>query len=383
MSLPRGIQERIDWFLSHKPEDFGLCARHSWMSLGGDQGNPPAWGCANANEVYDKVKKSGRYWTGTPKRGALVVWKYGSNGHAAICYDDAGTKICTTDPSNQGSTPTTGVEPISYPSKWGASSSARIWTDQYNGIRFDVGAEIDHGDVYLSKLVYGQKDSDSVKRLQLHLNAHPLDGGEELPVTGNYLDETDEEVRLCQTQHGFGSDPAKGSSVGPKQAGHLFTGCACTIHDDLQPVEPPEPPQEPSEAAGTVAWHNFSGKPSGTLTVADSAGYVMVDADTPDPPAAGLEWHMLYANCDITWDSGSQDGWIRVKYVREGGDATAYQDFSVVRGMSDFLITAQHWEEGEAGVGGRWYVNCGGGIAKLSIGTRYVKGGGVPFELAG
>lgn len=85
--------------------------------------------------------------------------------------------------------------------------------------------------VYLSKLHYGQKESDSVWYLQDALNDHPLDGGETLPTSGNYLDETDEEVRLCQVQHGYGSDPAQQSFVGRKQAEHLFAGRGITIKD--------------------------------------------------------------------------------------------------------------------------------------------------------
>ena len=240
MSAPRSEDARIKWFLDHNPNGSGMCAQHSWHSLGGDNGNPPAWGCSDANEVYDKVKNSGRFWTGTPKRGALIVWKYGNNGHAAICYNDAGDKICTTDPN--GDPGGSGVESITYPHKWGASSSARIYTDQYNGVRFAIGAgssdsypKPTSGTVYLSKLKYGVKDSDSVWYLQNRLNSHSLDGGQDLPLSGNYLDETDEEVRLCQQQHGFGNDPAKKSFVGSEQADHLFAESQLvhTVVDDL------------------------------------------------------------------------------------------------------------------------------------------------------
>lgn len=236
-------------------------------------------------------------------------------------------------------------------------------------------ATVSHGLVYLSKLVYGQDDSDSVRRLQMHLNGHSLDGGETLPVTGFYGDQTDEEVRLCQVQHGFGSDPAGGSSVGPKQAAHLFTGCGCSIVDDLG--EPDAPPEQGGGAVGQV-WHDYSGKPGGTLTIQGSADYVKVDASAADAPGDGLEFHMLYANLDLTW-SGSGDGTIRVKYVREGGDATGYQDYTVANGRSDFLIQPIHWEAGEKGVGGDWYINVGGGISKAVVGTRYVKAGGVLY----
>lgn len=165
MSGPRGAQERIDWFLSHRPSGPGMCAQHSWHSLGGDDGSVPAWGCANANEVYDKVKASGRYWTGKPKRGALVLWRYGNNGHAAIAHDGAGTKIDTTNPDPDNASGTAvGVESIDYPSKWGATSSARVWTDQYNGVRFPVGHEGDDMPTpeEIAKAVWDQEVTDPV-----------------------------------------------------------------------------------------------------------------------------------------------------------------------------------------------------------------------------
>jgi murein DD-endopeptidase MepM/ murein hydrolase activator NlpD len=84
-------------------------------------------------------------------------------------------------------------------------------------------------DVYLDKLKYGQQDSDSVYHLQNVLNGHKLSGGSTLPLTGNYLDQTDSEVRKCQQQHGYGNDPAKKSYVGSKQADHLFDS-SYTIH---------------------------------------------------------------------------------------------------------------------------------------------------------
>lgn len=383
MPDPRNTNDRIKWFLTHMPDingdgryDSGACANHSWKSLGGDYGNPPAWGCRNANQLYDKVRNSGRYWTTIPKRGALILYRYGRNGHAAIVYDDAGTQIATTDPSNGK---WTGVEPIDFPKKWGAVSSAVIWTDQYNGVRFSVGeSSMSHGDVYLSKLVYGQQDSDSVKRLQMHLNDHPLTGGETLPITGNYGEQTDEEVRLCQTQHGYGNDPVNGSSVGPKQAAHLFTGsCGCAVINDL-PTDGGGDETQGGAVAGAV-WDYYSGKPTGRLMITAEAGYVPVDATVKPAPGDGLEFHMLYINLDLTWN-GSKDGTIRVKYVRDGGDATAYQDYTAANGKGDFLITAQHWESGQKGIGGRWYVDVGGGISRAVGGTRYVKSGGVLYK---
>lgn len=74
---------------------------------------------------------------------------------------------------------------------------------------------------YLSKLKYGQRDSESVKNLQRKLNAHKMPGGRNLPITGYYGPQTDQEVRLCQRLHLPPADPKGKSYVGPKQAAHL------------------------------------------------------------------------------------------------------------------------------------------------------------------
>jgi peptidoglycan hydrolase-like protein with peptidoglycan-binding domain len=220
-------------------------------------------------------------------------------------------------------------------------------------VLLEVGEGIEHGPVYLSKLVYGQDDSDSVRRLQLHLNAHPLTGGEQLPVTGNYADQTDEEVRLCQGQHGFGSDPAGGSSVGPTQAAHLFTGCACTINDDTSEEVPPV------TASGDY-W--YSGKPAGTLTFADS--YKRLDVDKWAPPRDGTLFGMLYANI-------TGGGEIRVRLIRDPDDATAYQTFYPQAG-DNFLLTHVWFEAAEAGRPLWWEFQSMDGTAH-TVGTRYAK----------
>lgn len=87
--------------------------------------------------------------------------------------------------------------------------------------------------VYLSKLRYGQKSSDSVWYLQNALNTHPLTHGQNLPLTGCYLGQTDEEVRLCQQQHGYGNDPVNASYVGTKQAQHLFYNSGVQLVYDI------------------------------------------------------------------------------------------------------------------------------------------------------
>lgn len=76
------------------------------------------------------------------------------------------------------------------------------------------------GDVYRSKLHYGQTSSDSVKRLQYRLN-HTY-GYIHLSVTGTYDSYTDACVRGWQKRAGYTPDPALRSFLGPQQTAKMF-----------------------------------------------------------------------------------------------------------------------------------------------------------------
>ena len=78
--------------------------------------------------------------------------------------------------------------------------------------------------IVLEDLKFGTRDSDTVRRLQRRLNGIPLDGGTELPITGNYLDQTRAEVQKWQIQKRHakpGSDMADGN-LHPRQAQIMF-----------------------------------------------------------------------------------------------------------------------------------------------------------------
>jgi hypothetical protein len=81
------------------------------------------------------------------------------------------------------------------------------------------GSQWSSGDVYQAKLVPGQQDSDSVRRLQWVLNQWSFKGGVELPITGNYGPQTASEVAKFQTQ--VCGDAGDGA-IGPKQTDALF-----------------------------------------------------------------------------------------------------------------------------------------------------------------
>lgn len=367
MPAPRGVEDRIKWFLSNSPGGSGMCARHSWRSLGGDRGNPPAWSCPDANAVYDKVKRSGRFWTSTPPRGALVLWKYGRHGHAAISV--GGGRIVTTDPN--GRPGGTGEEKISYPSKWGAGSY--IWTDQYNGVRFDVAGGINDGKVYLSKLVYRQQDSDSVKRLQNTLNGISLSGGKELPIVGDYGDQTKAEVAKWQQQKATDKSVSDGSKVTKAQAEQLFAGTGNTLVDDVStPEPPPEPPVGEVIFDGFGLWKWFSGKPESDFILEPGEWKRLGIKE----PASGIksessEHRLLYLRVELP-EGRSADRVLEVKFVRANGDATAYdsEEYGLKKNSHPYYDV--HFEDGD-GEGGEWWVKVTGGTDPIKFTTRYAK----------
>lgn len=235
-------------------------------------------------------------------------------------------------------------------------------------------AAIDHGDVFLSRLAYGTQDSDSVRRLQMHLNVHPLSGGETLPVTGNYFDETDEEVRLCQEQHAFGLDPIGASSVGPGQAAHLFSGCGCVIIDDTQTEENlPEPPETDTYPLG-IEYH-YSGKPGGTFSFGGT--YKPLDVDSWAPPKDGYTLGMLYANVDGSGEFRSR--LIREAHGSSEDDPTAYQTHYPKSG-DNYLLTHIWFEKGEGGRALHYELQSMDGET-MNVGTRYVKFLFIPEEV--
>ena len=321
---PRTVDEGLDWFLSHNASGSGMCAQHTWHSLGGDRGCPPAWGCSDANEVYDKVKKSGRYWT-TPHRGDIALWKYGSNGHAARVYDEAGTKIATTNPTGE-SGGGTGIEPIGYPSKWGATSSARIFTDTYNAVKCFTSGGGDDGpyvttDVYRSKCGYGEptngdSSSDTVKELQHRLNGISLDGGQNIAITGKYDADTDEEVRLWQDQIvDDAPDPALKSYLGPSQFKAMFPAGTYTLHDD----------GDPAIASDTGGGENTDGSDTTLGQWLKAQGWVVHDEDVPlgrDSTWDEVEFLMVHhtgspGNC-------TSDPADMAEYIRHSQDPDTY-----------------------------------------------------------
>ena len=101
------------------------------------------------------------------------------------------------------------------------------------------------GKVYLSKLHSGQIDSDSVKAAQEAFNGTSYPPHVNVPVTGNWLEQTDATAIAWQRHIGDTADPPGHVSIGPKQAARLFAPWASQVeivNDLAQPPPPPPPP---------------------------------------------------------------------------------------------------------------------------------------------
>ena len=131
-------------------------------------------------------------------------------------------------------------------------------------------------------------------------------------------------------------------------------------------------PQPWIEAETMAVYYDYSGKPSGTLSV--GRDYKYLDIDEWDPPKSGLEHVMTYLNCSGFVFDGDGPGRIRVCFERntEDSDRFGYQDYVVVPGVPELLITHATYEQGD---GTRTWVmiKCMDGLQSMKVGTRYAK----------
>ena len=224
------------------------------------------------------------------------------------------------------------------------------------------------GPVYRSKLVYEQRDSDSVRRWQAALNEHKLEGGKNLPVTGDFLDMTEEETDKCADQHDF---PAEEPPT-VEQMEHVLAGTGHTIVDDVS--QPPEQPD--SVVSGYGKWDWYSGKHEGPVSIKPGAGWT--DLPKLKQPASNKtegdprDHHFIYTRWELTPESTAPRV-AELRFVRSDGDATAYDhryfDPAVKK---SYPFPTYHTEDG-SGLGGIWQAKITGGSDPATITTHYAK----------
>jgi hypothetical protein len=140
---------------------------------------------------------------------------------------------------------------------------------------------------------------------------------------------------------------------------------------DTEPkAEPPEPPELET---GPGLWKWYSGKPKGQQVVhPDGKWHHLTGLDEPASGiVGGSEHRFLYLRLEFT-PTRTADRIVETKFVRTGGDATAYdsEEFGTLKDSHPYQN--QHMEDGN-GRGGKWWVKVTGGKDPMTITTRYAK----------
>lgn len=228
------------------------------------------------------------------------------------------------------------------------------------------------GDVYRSKLVHGQMDSDSVRRWQEALNNHPLQGGSNLPVTGNFLDQTSDETYLCANQHNL--EDVLPPTVA--QMEHLLAGTDHEIVDDVSDTSDPETPPEGGTIETDVGiWDWYSEKFDSKKLVYPDGDWHKIDL--PAQPASGIkgknkEEHFLYLRIHLP-KGRSATRTIHTRFVRSDGDETAYKSPAWPADSDDSIAYENYHPEKGSGLGGHWEIQVDGGTDPIDYTTRYAK----------
>lgn len=151
---------------------------------------------------------------------------------------------------------------------------------------------------------------------------------------------------------------------------------------NTEPVKAAETPKPASvrkgktESGKAVLWWDYSDKPAADQVVPASGQWVRIEGvDLAAPTVTGHEDHFLYARLGLSWlDGATGPAYVETRWVRSDGDATAYQREEYGPGTSSAPYANLHVERGQKGVGGQWWIRCGGpGLGSVTLSTRYAK----------
>lgn len=213
----------------YKTNTPGMCLMYvrTWLEI--PAGNPDAiaaWNSAKRKHVNGKDKDAQH-----PPKGAPVFWRNG-HGHIALAVNEDHGRSTDTFTTGHVST----ADGDWWRIHWGKDFLG--WTEDLNGVTIPylVNGGADQwagGDVYVAKLVKGQRDSDSVARLCYRLRNHKRIPKAQRPphqVRG-YNREVTQAVRFWQTQVRPKVDgPKDGSALSNAQANLIF-GDRYEVHE--------------------------------------------------------------------------------------------------------------------------------------------------------
>lgn len=111
----RNVEDRLKWFLTHKPVEAGRCAEYNMQAL-----DVPRQGLPDATAVAKVVIAAGNMKQGPCPKGAIRYWTGGSEGHGHVGLEaapiDAPSSVASVDVNGGGSV---GTRPMSwFKSNW-------------------------------------------------------------------------------------------------------------------------------------------------------------------------------------------------------------------------------------------------------------------------
>lgn len=122
--------------------------------------------------------------------------------------------------------------------------------------------------------------------------------------------------------------------------------------------------------------YKYTGKPSNTQSIGTK--YVALTNARYKPPTNGYLQAMLYVNLSYKLKPGRETGTVRVRAVREkygrfADDPTAYQDFTVSKNNSSFLITHTWFEWTDRNRPIHWEIKVSDDFERCQRYTTYSK----------
>jgi murein DD-endopeptidase MepM/ murein hydrolase activator NlpD len=168
---------------------------------------------------------------------------------------------------------------------------------------------------------------------------------------------------------------SRGNSTGP----HLhFERHARAGRWSCTNMRNPQTSIDHQEGSSMKETYHYGGKPKPTDTQTVGRKYRTVSKSLWNPPPGRPEFALLYLNVTKPkFRAGKTIGALRVRAMRGNNDASSYHDYLIHVDASaggSQLITHVYFESNKAGLPTHYQVKCVGGLAEVTLSTRYRKG---------
>lgn len=220
--------------------------------------------------------------------------------------------------------------------------------------------------VYVDRLRFDVRASDSVEYLQERL------GG--LPITGNYLDQTRSAAAKWQQQSATDRSVTDGSRITLSQASQLFPASYILVMPDQDDELDPGLPDKETLEHGFGFWKWYSGKNTKTMPALYPGEWKRLPFKEPGRGSKSgnpTALRFLYLRINLP-KNRTADRLFETKFVRGDGDATAYHSIEFGPNFDSRGYYNIHTEDDD-GIGGQWEAKVSGGTEPLEITTGYAK----------